>query len=100
MPFQKGRTKTGGRVKGVTNKVSLEIKSRIEEIAPNVINRIETELKALSGTDFLHYAFKFIEYVVPKQKETKIDFSSLSEDEAGAIIDEIIERLKAEKETT
>ena len=96
MAFEKGRAKTGGRKKGTPNRTGAETKTRLEAIAAANIEKAEKELSELTGRDFLHFYLKILEYVLPKQKESIIDFSSLSEDEAETIIQQIIERLKNE----
>ena len=90
MPFETGRPKTGGRAKGVENKNKLSLKSKIQNIVENQFETLENDLENIDPKDKLNIVLKLIEYVLPKQRETKIDFNSLSDDE----IDNLINRLK------
>lgn len=82
--------KTGGRQKGTPNKATANLKNTIHGIVERQFETLESDLEELDGRDKINFVLKLIEYVLPKQRETKIDFSSLSDAE----IDELIERLK------
>ena len=82
--------KTGGRQKGTPNKATANLKNTIHGIVERQFETLESDLEELDGRDKINFVLKLIEYVLPKQRETKIDFSSLS----NAEIDELIERLK------
>ena len=90
MAFETGRPKTGGRAKGVENKNKLSLKSKIQNIVENQFETLEDDLENIDPKDKLNIVLKLIEYVLPKQRETKIDFNSLSDEE----IDSLINRLK------
>ena len=92
MAFETGRPKSGGRARGVENKNKLSLKSKILSIVENQIDSLEYDLENMDAKDKLNIVLKLIEYVLPKQRETKIDFNSLSDDE----IDSLINKLKNE----
>ena len=84
------REKTGGRQKGTLNKATANLKATIQGIVERQFETLEDDLENIDPKDKLNIVLKLIEYVLPKQRETKIDFNSLSDDE----IDNLINRLK------
>jgi hypothetical protein len=86
------RAKTGGRTKGTPNKTTKEIKGIIQTVVEEQLETIEKDLKQLEPKDRLNVLLKLVEYVLPKQREQKIDFNSLTEAE----IDELINRITDE----
>jgi hypothetical protein len=86
------REKTGGRTKGTPNKTTKEIKGIIQTVVEEQLETIEKDLKQLEPKDRLNVLLKLVEYVLPKQREQKIDFNSLTEAE----IDELINRITDE----
>jgi|GEM_PF-3583954 len=48
MPFQKGREKTGGRVKGSKNKTTQEIRDALQKVLSNKIEDLEADLETMS----------------------------------------------------
>ena len=47
MPFEKGRPKTGGRVKGSINKTTPEIREAIQKVMSNKIDELEADLEKI-----------------------------------------------------
>jgi hypothetical protein len=92
MPFDKGKEKTGGRQKGTSNKIKSRLKEAISEIVDSNLETIRHDLAQLEPKDRISLLLKFVEYVLPKERETKIDFSGLTDNE----IDELIERVTNE----
>jgi hypothetical protein len=86
------RVKTGGRTKGTPNRTTKELKELIHNIVEVQLDTIEEDLKDLEPKDRLNILLKLVEYVLPKQREQKIDFSNLSDAE----IDELINRITDE----
>ena len=92
MPFDKGKEKTGGRQKGTPNRLKSKLKEAIGELVDSNLETIRHDLAQLEPKDRISLLLKFVEYVIPKERETKIDFSSLTDEE----IDELIERVTNE----
>jgi hypothetical protein len=90
MTFIKGQGRIAGRQKGTPNKTTSNLKATIQNIVERQFETLESDLEELEGRDKINFVLKLIEYVLPKQRETKIDFNSLSDEE----IDELINRLK------
>ena len=86
------RNKTGGRKIGTPNKIPSNLKATIQGIVERQFETLEEDLESIDPKDKLNIVLKLIEYVLPKQRETKIDFNSLSDDE----IDSLINKLKNE----
>lgn len=88
MPFQKGQIKTGGRKPGSTNKANTDLKTRIAALLDEQFDTIAEDMEMLFPKDRLNAYLKLIEYVLPKQREQKLDLSTLSDEE----IDQLLER--------
>lgn len=95
MPFEKGKQKTGGRKSGSQNKVTVDIKSRITQLIENQFEMIQDDLENLDPKDRVTAYLKFLEYILPKQREQKIDVAtkldSLTDEQLNALIDQILQ---------
>lgn len=94
MPFDKGHKKIGGRQKGSLNRTHKDLKSRIAQIVEKGFEDIETDLAALETKDRVNAYLKLLEYILPKQRETKIDVSQLSDDEVEELLNKALEKLQ------
>jgi hypothetical protein len=92
MPFEIGKPKTGGRAKGVENKSRVNLKSVIQCIVENQFLTLEQDLSEMEPKDRVSFTLKLVEYILPKQREQKFNFSDLSDEE----IDNIITKIKNE----
>jgi hypothetical protein len=86
------REKTGGREKGTPNKTTKELKQVLHSVIEQQLETIEEDLQKLDPKDRLNILLRLVEYVLPKQREQKIDFNSLTDTE----IDELINRITDE----
>jgi hypothetical protein len=86
------RAKTGGREKGTPNKTTKELKQVLHSVIEQQLETIEEDLQKLDPKDRLNILLRLVEYVLPKQREQKIDFNSLTDTE----IDELINRITDE----
>lgn len=82
--------KTGGRQKGTLNKTTINLKNTINGIVERQFETLESDLQGLDGRDKINFVLKLIEYILPKQREQKINFNDLTDQE----IDSLIDRLK------
>ena len=86
----RGKTNNpNGRPLGVPNKITTNLKDRVNLLIENNFDKLQSDLDTIEPKDRLSIMLKLMEYVLPKQKETKIDFSNLSDTE----IDELINRI-------
>ena len=93
MPFEKGREKTGGRKSGSTNRTSTDIKSKIADLIDQQFNTITADLELLEPKERVTAYLKFLEYVVPKQREQKIDLSTLSDEQIDDLLNKAMAKL-------
>lgn len=72
MPFEKGRSKTGGRKKGVRNKTTEKAREHFLEIMSGEITHVQAALKEIYAKDKKAYIFamsRYFPYFLPKQIE-------------------------------
>lgn len=93
MTFIKGQGRIAGRQKGTPNKSTTNLKSSIQQIVERQFETLESDLEGLDGRDKINFVLKLIEYILPKQREQKLNFSDLSDTEIDALID----RLKSDE---
>jgi hypothetical protein len=86
--------KTGGRTKGTPNRTTKELKELIHNIVEVQLDTIEEDLQDLDPKDRLNILLRLVEYVLPKQREQKIDFSNLSDAEIDKLINKISDESK------
>lgn len=92
MGLKKGNTNNpAGRKKGTPNKLTADLRQRINEVLENNWHNIEADIKALEPKDRLMFIEKLLKYTVPTLQATSlnVDFEKLSDEQ----LDEIIERL-------
>ncbi|GAB2560742.1 hypothetical protein [Spirosoma areae] len=93
MQFEKGREKTGGRKPGSTNKSSSDIKAKISALIDNHFDAIKVDLEMLDPKERVTAYLKFLEYVLPKQREQKIDFTTLTEEQIDKLLSKMMNKL-------
>lgn len=94
MKFEPGKEKTGGRKAGTPNKNTADIKTRIAALIDEQFEAIQYDLGDLEPRDRIAAYLKFLEYILPKQRENKIDLNSrldgLTDEQLNKLIDNII----------
>lgn len=92
MGLQKGMTNNkNGRPAGTANKLTSDLRSKINTIIENQIDCIEKDLQALEPKERLQIVEKLISYCVPKlqAQSIEIDLNSLSDAQLDQIINSI-----------
>jgi len=87
------RPKTGGRKAGAPNKTTAEIKSRIAALIDEQFDAISSELDELDPKERVTAYLKFLEYVLPKQREQKIDLSMLTDAQIDDLLNKALSKL-------
>ena len=85
--------KTGGRTAGTPNKVTSDLKSRIAALIDERFDAISSDLELLEPKDRVTAYLKFLEYVLPKQREQKIDLSTLSDEQIDDLLNKALAKL-------
>lgn len=90
MPLKKGQCNNlKGRPKGTPNKVTTTLREFIVQILDKNRKTIVNDLKVLEPKDRLAILEKLMQYAIPKQQSTQIDFSKLSEEQIDDIVKQI-----------
>ena len=71
--------KTGGRKAGTPNKVTSDLKDRIVALIDERFDSIAYDMELLEPKDRVASYLKLLEYVLPKQREQKIDLPTLTD---------------------
>ena len=86
--------KTGGRIAGTPNKVTSDVKSRIATLIDQQFDAITSDLEQLEPKDRVTAYLKFLEYVLPKQREQNLNVSarldSLNDEQLNSLIEQIL----------
>jgi hypothetical protein len=92
MGLKKGTTNNpAGRKKGTPNKLTADLRQRINEVLENNWQNIEADIKALEPKDRLMFIEKLLKYTLPTLQATSlnVDFEKLSDEQLDKIIDEL-----------
>jgi hypothetical protein len=65
MPFEQGKPKTGGRVKGTPNRITLAIRQAISEALEAEAPNIQKDLQSLSPSQRISAIIKLSALVIP-----------------------------------
>jgi hypothetical protein len=85
--------KTGGRTAGTPNKITSDVKSRIATLIEQRFDSIADDLELLEPKDRVTAYLKFLEYVLPKQREQKIDLSTLTDEQIDDLLNKALNKL-------
>ena len=93
MPFEQGKPKTGGRTSGTPNKATTDIKARITALIDSQFDNVESDLELLEPKERVTAYLKFLEYILPKQREQKIDLSTLNDEQIDDLLNKALNKL-------
>ena len=96
MKFEKGHAKKGGRSPGSKNKVPLDIKTRIAALIDEQFETVQAKLSELDAKEHVTQYIKLLEFILPKQRENKIDVAAkmgaMSDEQLNELIDHILKQ--------
>ena len=64
--------KSGGRVKGVENKVTSDIREKFNQLLNDNLETISNDIKALSRKDRINVLLQLSKFVLPQLKATEL----------------------------
>lgn len=73
MPFTKGKSKTGGRKKGIPNAITHDLREVIRELIEGNVERIRQDLEMLDPKERVNAWLKLTEFVLPKLQRSEVD---------------------------
>lgn len=71
--------KTGGRKKGVENKVTTDIRDKFNQLLTEHLETISDDLKSLNPKDRINILLQLSKFVIPQLKATEIISNNVSE---------------------
>ncbi|ADB39296.1 hypothetical protein [Spirosoma linguale] len=86
--------KTGGRKAGTPNKVTADIKTKIASLIDTRFDAINSDLDDLEPKDRVTAYLKLLEFVIPKQREQKVDLSLLTDEELDNLLNKALSKLE------
>lgn len=94
MAKQKGSLKTGGRKKGVANKVTRSLKERIDTFLQGKWGQIEKDINKLDPVQRVAMYERLLRYILPIQKETSVDMSisKLNDEQVNDLLARLISK--------
>ncbi|GAB4020237.1 hypothetical protein GCM10028808_60710 [Spirosoma migulaei] len=96
MPFEKGKSKTGGRKRGKKNKATEDLRKSISDLIDHNWPSLQNDLEHLDAKDRLLFMEKMMAYILPKPQtiDVKADVNtrldSMSDSQINALIDQIL----------
>lgn len=73
MPFEKGKLRTGGREKGVPNKITADLRAMLNDFLTVEWELIMQDFKQLELKERLIYYEKLLQYCLPKNNKSSLD---------------------------
>ena len=89
MKFEKGKPKTGGRKPGTPNRVTGDLRQRIQQLLDEQFDNLQADFKALDPKERVNAFIRLLEYTTPKlqRTETTFDLSKLSDTEVETLFE-------------
>ncbi|MDC1105119.1 hypothetical protein OAT16_00340 [Prolixibacteraceae bacterium] len=85
--------KTGGRKKGTPNKITQDIKVKIQKIVKKEFVNIENLLSQLESKERTNFLIRLLPYVVPKQEQISVELE-FNDDLENLTDEELEEQLR------
>ncbi|SOD99788.1 hypothetical protein [Spirosoma fluviale] len=98
MPFETGRSKTGGRTTGTPNKAVKELRHQLQAIVQTSLDELPDTLAAMEPTDRARLLTALLPYVMPKLNSVELR-SEQTEDEPKKGLPEWLGVAASKKET-
>lgn len=73
MPFEQGKKKTGGRVKGMPNVVTRDLRETVRELVEGNAERIRQDIEQLTPLERVNAWIKLSEFVLPKLQRSEMN---------------------------
>lgn len=91
MARKKGSVKTGGREPGTPNKLTGDMREKLQSLLNDNIDRVQDDLDNLQPKDRLQVIEKLLSYVLPKlqAQSIDIDFTNMTDSQIDEIINQI-----------
>ena len=91
---EKGTPKTGGRGKGIPNKVTATIRESISQFCSDNWKQIQNDFKQLEPKERIHLFERFLQYTIPRKTESKInlDFDMMTEEQITELAEQLINK--------
>lgn len=80
----------GGRQKGTKNKISKDLKIKIESLLVSDFDKMKKQLELLQGNDRVDAYIKLLRYVVPPARDVDADNEQL--DRAQSLIERLFDK--------
>lgn len=98
MAFKKGRSKTGGRKPNTPNRVTLELRGKINAFLSDKWSSIEKDFDKLPAKDKFYFYEKLLQFALPRLESVAIHELGL-EMLSDAQLDELLIKLKKQNGT-
>lgn len=81
MGFKKGKPKTGGRLPGTCNKLTVDMRERINRLLDDNLEQVEADLKQLDPKERVNAWLRLLEFALPKLQRSQIELPETPETE-------------------
>lgn len=91
--FKKGKSgNPNGRPKGSKNKATTSVRVWLAQLIDDNREQLAKDFKNLSAKDRLAMLDKFLQYLIPKQSTTGVDFNTLSDAQVDDVINQLMKK--------
>lgn len=91
--FKKGKSgNPNGRPKGSKNKATTSVRVWLAQLIDDNREQLAKDFKNISAKDRLAMLDKFLQYLIPKQSTTGVDFNTLSDAQVDDVINQLMKK--------